>query len=213
MNTILRTLFFTVLVRFVVTIVLGLNIRHRERLPKKGPAIIVANHNSHLDTMVLVTLFPSKILKKVMPVAAMDYFMTSPFLTWFSTRIIGILPLNRGKVSRHTDPLAGCNQALIDGNILILFPEGSRGEPEQLSQFKSGVAHLADKNPGVPVIPIFMHGLGKALPKGEKLLVPFYCDVFVGDPLPKAEHRKVFMNNLNTAMEHLAAEGSFPTWD
>jgi 1-acyl-sn-glycerol-3-phosphate acyltransferase len=57
MNSLLRFLFYAVFIRLIVLIILGLNARHRERLPKSGPAIIVANHNSHLDTMVLMTLF------------------------------------------------------------------------------------------------------------------------------------------------------------
>lgn len=54
MNDFLRWLFFGVLMRFLITILFGVNIRYRSRLPRKGPAIIVANHNSHLDTLVLV---------------------------------------------------------------------------------------------------------------------------------------------------------------
>ena len=75
MNNLLRFIFFRIFVRPVISVVLGLNIRHRERLPTKGPAILVANHNSHLDTMVLMTLFPWKLQKKIHPVAAADYFL------------------------------------------------------------------------------------------------------------------------------------------
>ena len=157
---------------------LGLNVRHRERLPAQGPAIIVANHNSHLDTLTLISLMPLSLLPKVRPVAALDYFMKTKFLAWFATRIIGILGIDR---QGGGNPLAGPNAALKRGEILVLFPEGSRGEPEKLTEFKRGVALLVKENPDVPVIPVFMHGLGKSLPKGTWVIVPFICDIFIGE--------------------------------
>lgn len=54
MNHFLRWLFFCVLMRLVITILFGVSFRHRRRLPRKGPGMIVANHNSHLDTIVMV---------------------------------------------------------------------------------------------------------------------------------------------------------------
>jgi hypothetical protein len=58
-----------------------------------------------------------------------------------------------------------------------------------------------------------MHGLGKALPKGEALLVPFFCDVFVGAPLQWCGNRTDFMTRLEASMQGLASEGQFAAWD
>ena len=213
MASLLRFLFYAVFVRAIVLIVLGLNVRHRDRLPGGGPAIIVANHNSHLDTMVLMSLFPLKLLPKLHPVAAADYFLSSGLFSWFNLNVVGILPIKRTVARGEENPLAPCNRALADGQMLIVFPEGSRGEPEQLQTFKGGIARLAESNPAVPVVPVFLHGLGKALPKGEALLVPFFCDIFVGEPLAWSGDRRGYMRLLDERMKELAAEGNFPTWE
>lgn len=213
MNTVLRFVYYRIIVKVVVSFALGLNVRNHDKLPDKGPAIIVANHNSHLDTMVLVTLFPGYLLPKIKPVAAMDYFLRNPLLAWFALNVIGILPIKRRIENRTDNPLQPCSERLDKGDILIFFPEGSRGKPESVSKFKSGIAKLAQDNIKVPIVPVLLHGLGKALPKGEALLVPFFCDVFIGDAIHFKDNRKAFMNQLEQSMESLSAEGEFPPWD
>lgn len=213
MNRFLRFIYFRVFVRLTVLVVLGLNVRHREKLPSKGPAIVVANHNSHLDTMVLMTLLPGQLLPVIKPVAAMDYFLRNRLLAWFALNIVGILPIKRKRDEPEEDLLAPCYEALANGKVLIFFPEGSRGEPEQLSDFKGGIAKLAEKCPDVPIVPVLLHGLGKALPKGEALLVPFFCDVFVGDALHWQGDRKEFMHQLEERMASLANEDLFSAWE
>jgi len=215
----LKHLVFAVVVRPMVALVLGLNVRHRERLPAAGPAILAANHNSHLDTLVLMALLRPGLLARVRPVAAADYFLRSRAVAWFSLQVLGVLPVVRGgrKIDPTYDALAHSRQALDRGEVLVLFPEGSRGEAERRSAFKRGIAHLAADRPGVPVVPVFLHGLGKALPKGSLLPVPFFCDIFVGEPLygdeRRADDRAAFVAELEARIEALAAEGRFAAWE
>ncbi len=209
----LRHLFFLLVVRPLMLIGLGVNLRHGERLPANGPAIIVANHNSHLDTLVLMTLFPQRLLRWLRPVAATDYFLRRRDFAWFALNIIGIIPLAREVRAGRGDPLAGCDAAIGDDAILILFPEGSRGEPEKLGAFKTGIAHLARRHPMVPVVPVFLHGLGKVLPRGELLPVPFFVDVFVGEAVQWTGDRASFMAELDRRVHELVAEGKFAAWD
>lgn len=200
----LRLLFFATVVRLVVLVVIGLRIIDLARLPKVGPAIICANHNSHLDTMVLMTIFPLRLLAKLRPVAAADYFLQNRLLAWFAMHIIGIIPIERTKSSCTGHPLAKCSEALERGEILIIYPEGSRGQPESLASFQSGIAHLARLHPDVPIYPVFIYGLGKVLPKGDLILVPFFCDLAIGEPLFWSSNKQVFMGLLDRQMQELA---------
>ena len=209
----LQILFFILVVRPLVAIVLGLNVLGVERLPMQGPAIIAANHNSHLDTLTLMSLWPLLEVHKVRPIAAADYFLTNPILSWFSRNIMHIIPIDRQRKDRTVDSLADSSAALANDNILLLFPEGSRGEPEKLSSFKSGIARLTERHPNAPIIPIFMHGLGKALPRGTFLLVPFFVDIVIGEPIYWRGSVAATMQEYEQSMSKLASEINAPVWE
>ncbi len=205
MNRIFKILFFGLLIKPIVLIVLGLNLRGREKLPMKGPAIIVANHNSHLDTMVLMSLYPLPKIHKVRPVAAADYFLNNGgFLKWLSLKCIGIIPLDRSGAAKLDQLFDGCFEALDSEDILILFPEGSRGKPEQMSKLKKGIFFIIKKRANTQVVPVMMHGLGRALPRGEALFVPFNCDVVVGDDIPMAEKSDDYTASISDSFDNLS---------
>lgn len=229
MKRVWKSLFFLLLVKPVV-LVIGLRIRHRHRLPTSGPAILVANHNSHLDTLVLMSLFPLLRIHHLRPVADEQYFLEhSRALAWFSRQVLDIIPVSRSPsletggsyLTPSLDPhpcghrafLKNCDAALHQNQILILYPEGTRGEPERLAQFSSGIAHLAKHHPQIPLIPIFLQGLGKALPKGKCLLVPFLCHVVIGEPLYWTGNKPTFLNLLTERIQALSTEDYFPTWE
>ena len=208
----MKNLLFAILVRPVILFVLGLNIRGRDKLPDSGPCVIIANHNSHLDTLVLMSLFRGKSFSKVRPVAAGDYFMKNKFLVFFSTKVMNIIPIERKMTRDFRGMFKPVRQSLDDDGIIILFPEGSRGEAEQLSKYKSGIYYLMREKPEVPVVPLFIHGLGKALPKGSFVFVPFFIDIFVGDKFYYKDNRNDFMTELNERMNTLQEEGQFSEW-
>lgn len=203
MNRLLRILFVLLLARPVVRLWLGVTVRHPQRLPQRGPAIVVANHNSHLDILTLYCLFPLRLIPEIQPAAAADYFLRNRLAAWFATRLVGIIPIVRGGVARGIDPLDGCRQALQAGRILILFPEGTRGEPESLSEIKSGIWYLARDYPGVPVVPVYMHGLGRAMGRGRWLPVPFFVDVAVGQSLSWLKDKSAFRQHIRDALQDL----------
>jgi len=201
----LKQIFFFLIVRPVILLIAGVHLRGREHLPVDGPCIIAANHNSHVDTMVLISIFPLRKITKIRPVAAADYFMKNRFFAWFSLNVIGIIPLSRRPKKSEGHPFAKVDEALSKGDIVIVFPEGSRGEVEQLAAFKTGIAHLAKSFPEVPVLPIFIRGAGKCLPKGEALFVPFIVDVVLGEPMKieEGESNKAFTLRLEEKIKSL----------
>lgn len=204
MATLLKLLFFALMVKPLALVVLGLNIRHLSNLPKTGPAVLAANHNSHLDALVLMSLYSFADLKRVRPVGAADYFMSNKVMAWFSLNILGLIPLERQASARDLDKtLAPCVEALERGEILILFPEGSRGKAEQISKIKKGLFYLAEKVENTAIIPVVMRGLGKALPRGEALFVPYNCDVVIGEPLNQLTSSKDFVETLGNQYQLL----------
>lgn len=203
---ILKILFFLIFIKPIVKIILGLNIKNYFKLPLKGPAILVANHNSHLDTLVLMCLYPLLKINLVRPVAAADYWHKNKMITWFADYCIGVIPISRNADPKKDDLLSDIQTALDDGSIVIFFPEGSRGNPEEMIQFKKGICHLAARIQGVPIIPIFLYGLGKSLPRGEGLLVPFVCDINIGEKHYWNGDKDHFLHQLQNSINELGAE-------
>ena len=149
-------------------------------------------------------LYPLSQIHRVRPVAAADYFLKNKWLKWFTLNIIGIIPLERKKRTKKDELFAGCKGALERGDILILYPEGSRGEAGKMTELKKGIFHIAGLVPQTTVTPVIIDGLEKSLPKGEALLVPFNCDVVLGEPRQLDETAASFMVNLQKDFDELS---------
>ena len=198
--------------RPIARVFTGADIVGREKLPLKGPAILAANHASHVDTILMLTLYPSKGLDRVRPAAAADYFLRGGLISWLSNTIIGIVPVARDKAGTGVDVLEPVRAALKAGDIVLIFPEGTRGDGEEMAQLKSGVARLAADVPEAPVYPIWLQGAGRVLPKGEALPVPMNCTVLVGDTLHWQGDRQAFLDELRGRLEELKAKAPPQRW-
>ena len=118
-----------------------------------------------------------------------------------------MLPIRRGAIHGEDNPLARMREALERGESLMLFPEGTRGRGPEMAPFKPGIAHLAEELPGVPIVPAYLTNMGRALPKGEFLPVPFFCEVRIGAPLRLSGTRAEMLAAVRAAVEALRDRG------
>jgi 1-acyl-sn-glycerol-3-phosphate acyltransferase len=198
--------FFALVVRPFLRLFIGVRVRGHEHLPASDPFILVANHSSHLDAASLLSLFPLARLHRIQPVAAADYFGRSRPLAWFTRTFFNILPIARRNFTPENDPRAHMLAALRAGRSLIIFPEGTRGAGT-LGHFKRGVAHLVEQMPEVPVVPAYLANLGRSLPKGEWVPVPFIAEIRLGPPRTLRGTQDEIAAALEAAVRELGAAG------
>jgi len=188
------------IIRIFLKLIVGVKFDKAGFLLQEQQFIIVANHNSHVDTLALMASLPSSIIHKVKPVAAADYFGKTKFRAAMSNYFINTLLISR----KGSSAIQTMKKALDNGYSLILFPEGSRGTPNSEQQMKPGVALLLSLCPNVKYVPAYMHGMGKILPKGDSLLVPFNSTLIYGKPaLPNSKETKEILAQIENDMREL----------
>jgi 1-acyl-sn-glycerol-3-phosphate acyltransferase len=200
MRDLLQILFFLLVVKPFMTLFIGLRVSGRENLPTRDPFVLIANHSSHLDTVSLLHLFPLGRLRRIRPVAAADYFERSRAVSRLTRTCFNILPIARQHIRQDHHPIEAMRQALLRGESLILFPEGTRGAGPEPGRFMPGIAHLAEQAPDVPIVPAYLTNMGRSLPKGEYIPVPFFCEVRLGPPVRPSETRDETLARLETAV-------------
>jgi len=200
----LQAIFFSLFVRPFLTFFVGLRIAGAENLPKTDPFVMIANHTSHLDALTLLSLFPLSRLRNVRPCAAADYFESTKMVSWVSHTFLNILGIRRTNITRETHPVFLMKACLSRGESLILFPEGTRGSGEEISSFKTGIAHLIEEAPGIQILPVFLKNLNRSLPKGEFIPIPVFCDVRIGAPMTVQGSRQKIVRSLEEAVKALA---------
>jgi len=176
-------LIYRLMMKNFLRLIFGVSFQNTAHFKGLKQFIIVANHNSHLDTVTILSALPMSQITKVHPVAAGDYFGKNKLTTFLTEFFVNSLLISRNKNLAKRNALDDMDQLLKEGRSILIFPEGSRGEAEVVQDFKHGVSILLKKNPTIPFVPIFMKGMGKALPKGDPFLVPTQCDVKIGSPV------------------------------
>jgi 1-acyl-sn-glycerol-3-phosphate acyltransferase len=152
--------------------------------PVPGQRVYFANHTSNGDFVLIWTALPHVMRRTTRPVAAADYWLTTPLRKFIGAEVFRAVLIDRRPEARTEDPVAQMAAALDEGASLILFPEGKRNSgPEPLLPFKSGLFHLATSRPEVDLVPVFVHNLNHVMPKGEVIPVPLICRVTFGAPM------------------------------
>lgn len=159
----------------------GVEFHPQESFKEVKQFIFVANHNSHMDTMMMMCSVPYSLLGKTHPLAAQDYFGQTPWARWLSRTFVNIVMIRRKK-GEGENPIKMMIEWLDQGHSLIIFPEGSRGTPGVLQEFKKGVALVLKERPNIPFIPAYLENTYGPLPKGDGLLIPGYSSIKLGEP-------------------------------
>ncbi|MED5446858.1 MAG: lysophospholipid acyltransferase family protein [Planctomycetota bacterium] len=157
-----------------------LEIHGRENLPEFPSFVLVANHASHLDALVLGATLPLKLRDQLFPLAAGDVFFHTPALAAFSATVLNALPVWRKKVGAHA--IQQLRSRLIDEpSIYILFPEGGRTRDGSMRPFKSGIGMMT-AGTQVPVVPCHLEGTFEAFPPESYLPRLHKVTVRIGVP-------------------------------
>lgn len=182
MQKIVLIVIYSFIVRWFLKFIIGVKFESANFLKSEKQFIIVANHNSHLDTMTILASLPSKIIDKVKPVAAVDHFGKTRLKGLLTNYFVNTLLIQRkrDKENLENDPINKMIKAIDEGYSLIIFPEGTRGEPEQQQPLKPGVAYVLQSRPKIKYVPAFMVGMGKAMPKDDNLILPFNSSLTYG---------------------------------
>ncbi len=172
--------------------------------PKAEQRIYFANHQSHADLVMIWAALPTELRHITRPIAAKDYWTASPFKQWITTAVFNAVYVDRVR-SGDADPLEPLIEALSNGDSIIMFPEGTRGNQVDPGAFKAGLYNLAQRFPDVVLVPAWINNIQRLLPKGEVIPVPVLCSVTFGAPiaLRTDEDRREFLDRARTAVVDL----------
>ncbi len=169
--------------------------------PKAEQRIYFANHQSHLDWVLIWAALPRELRATTRPIAARDYWTSSRFKHWITREVFNAVYVSRQRTDDQ-DPLEPLAEALRSGDSLVIFPEGTRSHRGLPQPFKSGLYALAQQFPQVQLIPAWIANVQRVMPKGEVVPVPILCTVTFGAPvmLTEGEDRRAFLDRARQAV-------------
>ena len=204
MKKIILIIIYSIFWKNFLKVFIGLKYINEKTLKNKKQFIIIANHNSHMDTMAIMSAIPSRYIHKVHPIAARDFFGGSLFKKILMRYLVNATLIQRDREDPKNDPIDSMDKMLKKSRSLILFPEGSRGIPGVMTKFKKGLGYLIQRNPEINVIPVYLDNVYKTLPRGKNLILPYNCSIKFGDPIQfKSMEMEDILLSSEKALENL----------
>ena len=192
---------FGLLLAFIARLITGAQGHWKGCPPKAEQRIYFANHQSHLDWVLIWAALPRELRATTRPIAARDYWTSGQFKHWITREVFNAVYVSRQR-SDDQDPLEPLVEALKNGDSLVIFPEGTRSNKGLPQPFKSGLYSLAQQFAQVQLIPAWIDNVQRVMPKGEVVPVPILCTVTFGAPitLGEGEDRRAFLARARDAV-------------
>ncbi|HXW34582.1 MAG TPA: lysophospholipid acyltransferase family protein, partial [Acidimicrobiales bacterium] len=172
----------------------------KSKVPASGPVILAPVHRSFMDFFAVSEATP----RKVFYMAKDDLWSKPRFGNFLES--LGAFPVHREGADRQA--LDRSREVLEHGEVLILFPEGTRRTGSRVSDLHEGAAFLAART-GAALVPIGIGGTDKAMPKGSHLIRPVKVYLEVGDPLyppPPSDRGRVPRSQVHELTIQLEAD-------
>ncbi|MBT3216238.1 MAG: 1-acyl-sn-glycerol-3-phosphate acyltransferase [Candidatus Marinimicrobia bacterium] len=181
---------FYIYCRFVFSWYVPVTIFGREKIPNAS-AIFCSNHNSHMD-VALVSTAAGKSFNHFGMLAAKDYWFDNSFKRILINLVMNLIPIaRRSTKNKDTFPFSDTitiSKAFMElgKRNLVIFPEGSRGKPNEIKPFRKGAARFSTEL-NAPIVPVFIHGSGNSWPKGNLFMKPTRIQINILDPMYPSE--------------------------
>jgi|HubBroStandDraft_4_1064222.scaffolds.fasta_scaffold105049_2 1-acyl-sn-glycerol-3-phosphate acyltransferase len=190
--------YLQIIARVGTTLLFQLKTTGRENVPKTGGVLLIANHQSYLDP-VLVAVH----LRRPVSFLAKSELFENPYFGWF-IRMLHAFPVRQGE--GDVGAVKEVIRQLEEGHVLNIYPEGSRTETGELAPFEKGVA-LVIRRAGVPVVPIAIEGSYAAWPKGDKIFHAHPIRVKYGKPINfEGKKSDEILETLQSRLKEMIAE-------
>ncbi|MEO1497905.1 MAG: lysophospholipid acyltransferase family protein [Planctomycetota bacterium] len=183
----------------------GASVRWVDCQPDPCQRIYFANHTSHLDVVIVWSSLPREVRRLTRPVAAKDYW-TKGWLRRRIAKAYNAMLIDRRSIKVHQSPVDLMLREMGDDHSVIIFPEGGRTDGQRVGDFKSGLYYLCKKRPHLEAVPVYLHNMGRVLPRDEYLPVPLLSSVTFGAPLwlESGESKTDFLARARDAVLRLA---------